>query len=169
MKNLKSFLIKKEFFLLKKFRFINTLNSLEQYSLINVMNDYRTFAALAVPYDFVLRHTNGTPFHILAEPLVTTPVVIYFQKNSYLTQRFSDMIHRMMASGLIEHWIDNESNTMSAMMTATNNEPKKMTMENLKAPFILCAAGLALSTVIFIVELFYYRFGGKVRDLLKGV
>jgi hypothetical protein len=132
------------------------------------MNDYHTKAALAAPVDFVLRNTNGTPFYMLTDPLTTTPVVIYFQKNSYLTQRFSDMILQMMAGGLIEHWISNESNTISAMMTASNDEPKVMTMENLLAPFILCVAGLALSTVIFIVEIIYYRYGRNIVNLLKG-
>lgn len=132
----------------------------EENKLILEMHDFNTKTALAAPLDFVMRNTNETPFNILPDPLSTTPVVIYFQKNSYLTKRFSDIIQNMMASGLIEFWIDNEKNTKSTM-SAGKSEPKVITMKNLMAPFILCVAGLSISSVIFLLEKIYYRYGTK--------
>lgn len=135
----------------------------EENDLIFTMNDYNTKAALASPLDFVMRNTNETPFNILPDPLGTTPVVIYFQKNSYLTKRFSDIIQNMMASGLIEYWISNEKNTKSTMSTS-GSEPKVITIKNLLAPFILCVAGLSISSVIFLLEIIYYRYdSNRVR------
>jgi hypothetical protein len=144
---------------------LHNLKPWEEEKVIKKMNDYRTKAGLAVPFDFVLRNTNGTPFYILNDPLTTTPVAIYFQKNSYLTKRLSDLILQMMAGGLIEHWIESESYTISRMK-AVNDEPKVMTMENLMAPFILCLTGLALSTVIFILEKIHFCYRGKIVNLL---
>ena len=126
------------------------------------MHDFHTKSALAAPLDFVMRKTNQTPFNILLDPLGTTPVVIYFQKNSYLTKRFSDIIQNMMASGLIEFWINNEKNTKSTM-SLTKSEPKVITMKNLMAPFILCLAGLSISSVIFLLEKIYYRYSTNQR------
>ena len=127
------------------------------------MHDFHTKAALTAPLDFVMRKTNQTPFNVLSDPLGTTPVVIYFQKNSYLTKRFSDIIQNMMASGLIEFWINNEKNTKSTM-SSTKSEPKVITMKNLMAPFILCLAGLSISSVIFLFEKIYYRYSHKSME-----
>ena len=127
------------------------------------MHDFNTKAGFAAPLDFVMRKTNQTPFNVLSDPLGTTPVVIYFQKNSYLTKRFSDIIQNMMASGLIEFWINNEKNTKSTM-SSTKSEPKVITMKNLMAPFILCLAGLSISSVIFLLEKIYYRYSHKSME-----
>lgn len=121
------------------------------------IDDFNTKSALAIPLDFIVRNNNGTPINILTEPLTTTPVVMYFRKNSFLTKRFSDMIQNMMASGLIEYWINNERNS-KITSSDIQSEPKVMTMKNLLAPFILCVAGLLISTVTFLLEKIYFHY-----------
>lgn len=121
------------------------------------MNDHHVKAALGEPLDFVMRKTksNGTSYIILSEPLSTTPVVMYFAKGFYLREVFSHQIQNMLASGLIEYWIENEN----AKITSFNDgEPKPMTIKNLFAPFVLLVGGILGSTLIFIVEIIYYHY-----------
>lgn len=123
------------------------------------MKDFHKKSAIAVPLDFLMRYTDEESFNTLSQPLTSpTPIVFYFQKNSYLTKRFSDMIQNMMASGLIEYWIRNEKNSKTISNTMTKSEPKVMTITSLKAPFILLLIALSFSFVIFVIEKIYFQF-----------
>jgi hypothetical protein len=88
---------------------------------------------------------------------------MYFQKNSYLTQTFSDWIQNMLESGLIDYWIRIEKPTPK---TLSDNEPKVITINDLLAPFILCIAGLFVSSTVFIVEIISHNYTRrKTNDL----
>lgn len=129
------------------------------------MNDPSMKGALGEPWDFVMRKSNGNSFNILSEPLSTTPVVMYFQKNSYLTKTFSDRIQNMLASGLIEYWIKVEK-SIELPKSLNDSEPKVITINDLLAPFILCVAGLFTSTLVFIAEIIFHNYKSrKTNDL----
>lgn len=123
-----------------------------------MMNDPDIGGVLAEPFDFVMRKIkeNGTTFIILSEPLSTTPVTMYFWKNSYLTKVLSDLIQNMIASGLVEYWIKNE--LRNEAQAANNDEPRPMTLRDLSAPFFLCCAGLLISFLVFVLELIFHHY-----------
>lgn len=124
----------------------------EEETFIFKMNDASIKGALGEPLDFVMRMANGTSFNILNTPISTTPVVMFFPKNSYLTQIFSEWIQNMLASGLIEYWIKNQTK-LETPQNFVEREPKALTLQNLQAPFLLCTLGLLIATCTFIIEI----------------
>lgn len=122
------------------------------------MNDPKMKAALGEPLDFIMRKSiNGTTFNILSEPLSTTPGVMYFQKNSYLTKTFSDWIQIVFESGLIDYWIKIEK-SIEMSKKVSDNEPKVITIHDLLAPYIFYIAGLVISSSVFIVEIIFHNY-----------
>lgn len=130
--------------------------------LFNSMNDPSIRGGLAEPLDNIMRLSNGTFFNVLSKPLTTTPVVFYLQKNSYLTQLFSDKVSEMLSAGLIEYWIDQEKK-MEIAPSTVDGDPKVLTLIKLSAPFMITAMGLFLSSIIFVVEVIFYRYKSRER------
>jgi hypothetical protein len=133
-------------------------------TFIYKMHDPGFKGALGEPWDFVMRKSNGTSFNILSEPLSTTPIVMYFPKNSYLTKTFSDWIQLMLASGLIEFWIKVEK-SIEGPSSQNNGEPKVMTIQDLLAPFVFCTGGLLISAIVFVSELIFHAY--KVKTSIR--
>lgn len=112
---------------------------------------------VAHPLDTVMRHsTKEIQFKSIQKPLSSMPVVMFFQKDSYLTKMFSDEINDISASGLVEYWIQQEGNsTMKG--NSDKNGPNPMSVNELSAAFIICCCGLIISFIGFIAEFFYNR------------
>lgn len=113
---------------------------------------------LIQPLDSVFRRSNGTFFNIISEPLTTTPVIFYLQKNSYLKNIFSDRVQDMLASGLIYYWINQYNSNIKN--NPSTNAPKILTLNELSAIFIITAVLLFLSSVIFITEIILKKCKG---------
>ena len=129
------------------------------------MNDPSIRGGLAEPLDNIMRLSNGTFFNVLSKPLTTTPVVFYLHKNSYLTQLFSDKVSEMLSAGLIEYWIDQEKK-MEIAPSIVDGDPKVLTLIKLSAPFMITAVGLFISSIIFIVEVIFYRYKSRKRTVI---
>lgn len=111
------------------------------------------------PLDSVIRgySKSSTPLNILSEPLLTAPVVIYFQKNSFLRGIFSNTIQQMMEAGLIEYWINQKWTSKMKSHSDEGGEPKVLSLEHLSAAFIICIVGIFLSLAVFLSEIIHYK------------
>jgi hypothetical protein len=132
----------------------------DDFFIFNMSNPFLK-AAAAEPYDFVLRvSTKEFPLNTLSDPLNTFSVVLYLQKNSYLTKVFSEKVQSMMAAGLTEYWIKQEG-SLKLTKVVEKREPQVMSVNELSAPFYICVCGLILSTACFISEIVLSRFRWK--------
>lgn len=128
------------------------------------MKNPYTRGGLAEPFDNILRLNNGTFYgQTIPDPLTKTTVVIYMQKNSFLTDKFSQKILDMQAAGLIEYWINLEG-SIKANSIIQDDQPKVLTLKQLSAPFIISVAGLFISSITFIVEIIRYRFKSRKKS-----
>jgi hypothetical protein len=128
------------------------------------MKNPYTKGGLAEPFDNILRLNNGTFYgQTIPDPLTKATVVIYLQKNSFLTNKFSKYILEMQAAGLIDYWINLEG-SIKAKSIIKDDEPKVLTLKQLLAPFIISAAGLFISSITFIVEIICYRFKSRKKS-----
>lgn len=111
-------------------------------------------AGIVEPLDSVIREysKSSTPLNILSKPLLTAPVVIYLQKNSFLTQIFTSTIQQMMEAGLIEYWINQKWTSKMKSHSDEGGEPRVLSFTQLSAAFIICIVGLLLSVVVFAIE-----------------
>lgn len=97
-------------------------------------------------------HANGTKrkYEISKEVFVRTPVVMYFQKGSFLTATFNAKLYQLMYGGLIEYW-DNEFPRKGRKKIVL---PKILTMSHLIGIFQIWCLGCLLATMAFMMEYF---------------
>jgi hypothetical protein len=114
-------------------------------------------AGFVEPLDSVIREYNksSTPLNLLSEPLLTAPVVIYLQKNSFLREIFTSTIQQMMEAGLIEHWINQKWTSKMKSHSDEAGQPKVLSLAQLSAAFIICITGIFMSFIVFVIEKLY--------------
>jgi len=139
------------------FRLIKIWKNIDEGYLKNLDSSFK--AAYVEPLDSVIREYNksSTPLNLLSEPLLTAPVVIYLQKNSFLRQIFTSTIQQMMEAGLMEYWINQKWTSKMKSHSDEGGEPKVLSLAQLSAAFIICIVGILLSFVVFVIEKLHCR------------
>lgn len=88
---------------------------------------------------------------ICREPLLMRQFGLYYQHNSRLTSLFDNTLLRLVDAGLIDYWRKQLLETIPEKNVI--NEPTKLTISHLLSAFELLGFGMAISTVIFVIEL----------------
>lgn len=94
-------------------------------------------------------------FEICKERLVQTPVVLYFQKSSFLTDIFNEKLDQLMNAGLIEYWHNQYFRTK---VEKSVTGPKPLNMANLKGVFEIWITGCIITFLVFVLEHIIFRF-----------
>lgn len=92
------------------------------------------------------------------------PVVIYFPKNSFLKKEFNKKLLRFEEFGLIQHWSSAFVDIKYLNFAPKSTGPKKLSLHHLSGTVQMFLGGLAASTVLFTVEMFWFNFH-KLRFL----
>lgn len=108
-------------------------------------------------------------YQVCNEFYTMVPVVIYFPKNNYLVENFSRKLEAFLTAGLVEYWSSFHMDMKYLHFKWTQNGPKKLTFSHLSGTFQLLIAGLGISILVFVNELFWKRarktkiFGKSVK------
>lgn len=85
------------------------------------------------------------------------PITIFFPRNSYLVENFNRKLERFEAAGLINYWASAHTDMKYLDFKSVNLGPRKLIFSQLQGPAQMLTAGLILSTVLFLIELFWYK------------
>lgn len=91
-------------------------------------------------------------YNICKEKFVTLPLVIYSQKDFYLLDALNEKIDILKSSGLIEFWFFQELD-IRFLEPTFSKQRKVLTMKHLIGCFQILFIGLALSSIVFGLEL----------------
>lgn len=116
--------------------------------LVNLHNRmYRSgFSSL-----LLLEETHGTLFY----GNIFRPYNPFFET-------FNMDIYRMIASGLTQYWSDKYLRPKGDKLKSKDVEPQVLTMEHLDICFIICLICLAISVLVFILELITGMINKKI-------
>lgn len=91
---------------------------------------------------------------LLQQRLLNMLVVLYFQKESFLTEVFNEKLNQLITAGLIEHW---DKTTFKKIVKVIKTEPKVLKMSHLKGIFQIWLSGSFLALFIFVFEQIKFR------------
>jgi hypothetical protein len=90
---------------------------------------------------------------------------MWFPKNSYLIEAIDDKLLWYQCSGLIRYWASFEEDHKFLNPKPDPKGPTPLSLENFSATFQIWIYACGLSSIIFLVELFW---NGLMRMLKKG-
>ena len=83
------------------------------------------------------------------QPLLNIPIVLYFKKDSVLTDTFNKKLGQLKSSGLIEYW---SNMYFRSIENRTNVGPKTLTMNHLIGIFQVFIVGCSFASFILVLE-----------------
>lgn len=112
-------------------------------------------------------YRSGFPsLSLLPGPVITVMHGMMFKNYNPFYEMVDDKIRQMIPGGIMQHLykeqvrIKKTSSENSVRNSKEPIDPQVLTMDQLKIGFLICAAMLCLSTIVFVVELgipFYYH------------
>lgn len=107
-------------------------------------------------------------YHVCKEGLVTAHTVFYTSKSFFLINKMDPIIDSVKNAGLIEHWSDETYNPNLDILKAlkTVNEPKPLTMSQVKGPFLLYILYCTISCILFVLEVIYKNLYETIQQRL---
>ncbi|KAF5272655.1 hypothetical protein FQA39_LY07682 [Lamprigera yunnana] len=112
---------------------------------------------------FALDYKGGINYFI-NNALVREIIGPQFLKGSYLAKTMNRFLKQFEGNGIIEHVISKRKPSQydyHKRIKENESEPKVLTMEHLYGIFIIWAVGLALSVIVFLVEIASQKFAKK--------
>jgi hypothetical protein len=96
---------------------------------------------------------NGSTYIVAKEVYVTNQLVLYFQRNFFMTEKFNEKITSYNEAGLTEKILSKYVDFAHLRMKVEDTKtPKKLSISQLTAVFQLYSAGIFLSILAFAVE-----------------
>lgn len=92
-------------------------------------------------------------FNVLKEYLFDVQIVNYFPKNFYLVEAMNDKIGILKAAGLVNLWMEKYIDKSYIKIKKEKARPRIMNIQQLFGGFQLLMIGIAISTLIFAVEM----------------
>lgn len=127
----------------------------EQQEFLNSPIDPRQKVAyLLTVFDLIWKSNNNKKIELklCRERLKTDSVVIYYPKNFYLIKAIDRKIEKLIASGLIEHWVKTLVSLRQTVLRGIN-DPKPLSMSHLTGTFLVYLIGCLLSSTVFVFEI----------------
>lgn len=113
------------------------------------------------------RRTFVSSTYLLEENTATIPFYMLLPRFSPYTEKFNEKIDEMLASGIIERWHANEwSIERDEKLFFEEVGPQVLTIKNLKIGFFAFLITLALSSVVFVMELTFFLLKACVVNYL---
>uniref|UniRef100_A0A1I8PNM8 Putative ionotropic receptor ligand binding domain-containing protein n=1 Tax=Stomoxys calcitrans TaxID=35570 RepID=A0A1I8PNM8_STOCA len=119
------------------------------------------------PRDFLIHYVNvhrkfGV-FHVLPESVFSQQLCIYFSKHSYLVTSFDRILLNLRSFGLINHWAKQVFDDRFLATSPANAETKALSLSHLSSVFMLGIYMYASATIVFFLEIIWYRCYEKRR------
>lgn len=95
-------------------------------------------------------------YKILDDYWFINNIVIYFRKNFYLATEFDEIISRLTASGLVNHWFSQY--IAKSMKGQSKSGPSSLKLLQLKGIFEVLVYGLVFSLACFTLEILLFKF-----------
>ncbi|XP_055611306.1 uncharacterized protein LOC129757928 [Uranotaenia lowii] len=115
-------------------------------------------AATMVWHEYVLYHNHngqsqldGFRYHMLQEHLYAYTITVYMRKDSFLRVPFNRALVALSSTGMIQYWM--ERYAPRKLKKPVNRGHQKLTVWHLMGTFDLLFAGLALASVVFVLEM----------------
>lgn len=133
---------------------VRPITAVQLDDIIEKLNDpsFKGVILRSRPISLYQIQVNRTKYkyEISKEVFVHTPVVMYFQKGSFLTPTFNAKLHQLMNGGLIEYWHNEYPRKGRKKIVLL----KTLTMSHLLGIFQIWGLGCLLATMAFMVEYF---------------
>lgn len=94
---------------------------------------------------------NDFVFELCKQTLIRAPVVLYFQKGSFLKDVFNEKLDQLINAGLVEYW---HKTFLRRGTEKTKEGPKVLSMNHLIGIFQIYGIGCSVAFMVFIVEKF---------------
>lgn len=107
-----------------------------------------------------MNYMNSKNFSYLVaqELFVTNQLVFYFQRNHFLSEKFSEKIDRFREAGLIEKLMSKYVDMRFLKLKLPQRPPSALTLPNLSAVFGLFIFGSTVSIVVAILEFLWIKY-----------
>lgn len=120
-----------------------------------------------IDYFNFINFKHGHYYPSTTDDIFLLPITIFVRKSSYFRKALNEEIEIYMASGLINHWIEVFAEKKNANLIKRNNEPKKLTVDELLGGFEICLIFLGISLVVFLFEIIIYRVKKCCKNVMK--
>lgn len=134
---------------------------------METMNPYSRSAVTTsieqVLYYNKMNYRNMNTFTVCKEQLFTFQYGIYFRKNSYLAEIFSDKISIFKESGLIDFWASDYISSKYLNIKLPSELPRQLNIEQLMGGFDVLVIGFIIGVLILLLELASTYF--RIRKL----
>lgn len=94
---------------------------------------------------------------LLDEVVYTIPISVTFPYFSPIFEISNEKLHQLIASGLTSYWYDKIINPKGLKIKPEDVGPQVLTMEHVTIGFIVCMWPLALSILVFIFEVLFFK------------
>ena len=96
--------------------------------------------------------------HIVCQEMVfNRDIVMYFRKNFYLAEAINKKLGEFLAAGIIQHIIDKYIDEKYWKVKPVNKGPMKITLNHLRAVFMLWVIFVLISIMIFTLEHIFFQ------------
>jgi len=113
-----------------------------------------SFASRTTLMNYSLTNDNF-PYKICKEDFLTFNIVMFYNKNFFLKSAIDEAIQKMLVHGFMDHWIKEYDKTDKWRFTSI--KPTVMTFDHLSGSFSLLLIGCILSSLIFVLEILYFK------------
>ncbi|XP_061711134.1 uncharacterized protein LOC133520623 [Cydia pomonella] len=109
---------------------------------------------------FILKHYGD--IHIVPQMIVTSPTVLYFKKFSPMVQSLNLILDRLVEGGFTEKLYKNHASTHARKKT---DSTAPMNFEQYMGCYVVLAAGWIVSILVFICEVYCYKFSVSLQNI----
>ncbi|CAH0383109.1 unnamed protein product [Bemisia tabaci] len=107
-------------------------------------------------------------YHVVAESLITYPVLFTFLKNSFLFEKFNDVLARFIETGQTKSIFENMGKELKNItVTEQDTAPRPYNLRDLQPAFLVLNFGLFFGFLVFVSEIFVDYF--QVSIYFKGL
>lgn len=115
-----------------------------------------------------MNYKNMTTLTVCREYLFTFQYGIYFRKDSFLSEIFSEKISIFKESGLIDFWASNLISSKFLNIQLPSETPRKLNIEQLMGGFEVLFIGLTVGFFLYVLELAAIRFHiTKLQNIIE--
>lgn len=145
---------------------------MEQLDALHLLHQVDTDVATVVSGIALSYHNRldreGPKIPLPRERLMLITSAFYMPINSSLEMALNDPIQQMTSAGLIEHWLQEKVGLLGILHKNANTrtKPSILMLEQLLGAFWVCAILLAVSFVVFLLELILHR--ERVRKVKRN-
>lgn len=119
--------------------------------LVTIQSEIRTKYLAS---KFYIGPDGKVKIYIFKHTFYNNPIVMYLQKGHPFTERFNEIILRVLSNGMFHKWLKDIDRTFKPV---ENLESSAITMNHLIGAFFSLLIGISISSVVFIWEIVIFK------------